>query len=71
MTGSDITVHINGQPFDLPSGSTLGDLADRLDAPWDQVSLEIDHQIVPRDLWPSHRLKAGEHIDVVTIAPGG
>ena len=66
-----MTVTVNGQLWDLPSGATLHDVLERLGAPSSGVAVALDGAVVPRASWHSAALRDGAQIDVVTAVQGG
>jgi sulfur carrier protein len=37
----------------------------------DRVAVELNHDIVPRDRWPSTTLKDGDRLEIVHFVGGG
>lgn len=66
-----ITVQVNGEPQEVPEGSTVTDMLDRLAFRSDRVAVECNREIVPRDQWPGTTLLAGDHLEIVQFVGGG
>lgn len=66
-----MTVTVNGQRWELPSGATLVDVLERLGAPSSGVAVALDGAVVPRASWPGTALRDGASVDVVTAVQGG
>lgn len=66
-----ITIQLNGQPREVPEGSTLAGLLERLKLPADRVAVELNQTIVPRSRWPEIRIEAGDRLEVVHFVGGG
>jgi len=66
-----MTVTVNGQPWELPEGSAVADVIDRLGAPSFGVAVALDGVVVPRASWPSAALRDGAVVEVLTAVQGG
>ena len=66
-----MTVTVNGKLWELPCGSTLADVLERLGAPSSGVAVALDGAVVPRAFWPGTALQDGAAVDVVTAVQGG
>ncbi len=65
-----MTVQINGQPTQVPDGSTLtAILAERKLSP-DKVAIELNRRLVRAEKYELP-LKEGEEIEIVTFVGGG
>ena len=66
-------VHIilNGEPRELPSGHTIAQLIDDLDLRPEQVAVELNRELVPRDRRAATRLAENDRIELVTLVGGG
>jgi sulfur carrier protein len=62
---------VNGQPWELPEGSAVADVIDRLGAPSFGVAVAVDGAVVPRAAWPSTALHEGALVEVLTAVQGG
>jgi sulfur carrier protein len=71
MTG--IAVTVNGEPAEVPGGSTVADLVRQLvDEPDPKgVAVAVDRCVVPRSEWASTQVRAGALVEVVGAAAGG
>jgi len=70
---STLTLHVNGEPVQLPPGSTVADVLVRLTGEEDPrgVAVAVDRSIVPRSEWATTPLRAGALVEVVEAAAGG
>lgn len=66
-----ITVHLNGEPREVPEDVTLTRLLEWLKLPVDRVAVERNLEIVPRERWPETRVNAGDRLEVVHFVGGG
>ena len=62
-----MTVFVNGEPRELPSGTTIADLAT------DQrgCAVAVDGAVVPRGQWTSATLQDGQRVEIVRAVQGG
>ena len=66
-----ITIHLNGEPQEIPEGLTLAALLERLNLPADRVAVERNLLIVPRDCWRETAVQPGDRLEVVHFVGGG
>ena len=69
-----MTLHINGEPHiiaDPSANFTLATLIDSLNMKPDRVAVELNRDIVPRNLWPQTELKDGDRLEIVHFVGGG
>ena len=66
-----MTLTVNGDPLDVPPGSTLADLVTRLVPSAKGVAAAVDGAVVPRRAWPDTPLADGSVVEVVTAVQGG
>ena len=66
-----ITVHLNGEPREIPEGLTLAALLEWLRLAADRVAVERNLEIVPRNRWFETLVEAGDRLEVVHFVGGG
>ena len=66
-----IDVVINGQPRQLPDGTTVAGLIGELGLSGKPVAVERNREVVPRAQHATTVLAAGDHLEVVTFVGGG
>jgi sulfur carrier protein len=66
-----LTVKVNGEPRELPEGSTLSDLLAAMGVESARVAVERNRDIVPRARHPETRLAEGDELEVVHFVGGG
>jgi thiamine biosynthesis protein ThiS len=71
-----MNLHINGEEttFDVEPGGapfTLAALIESLNMKPDRVAVELNREIVPRNLWPQTPLKEGDRLEIVHFVGGG
>lgn len=64
-------VTVNGEPKDLPAGSTVADLIEALGLAPQQVAVERNRAIVRRAEHAATALADGDRLEVVTFFGGG
>ncbi len=64
-------IQLNGQPHELPDGTTLATLVDDLGLTGKRYAVEIDGELVPRSEHPRRVLQEGERVEVVQAIGGG
>ncbi|OMI37722.1 sulfur carrier protein ThiS [Streptomyces sparsogenes] len=69
-TGS-LTVSLNGEPRELPGGTTLDALVAELTRAPSGVAAAVNEQVVPRGQWPATALGDGDRVEVLTAVQGG
>jgi len=66
-----IRVSVNGEPVQVPTGSSLSDLLRQLAIDARRVAVEHNLRVVPRAEHPSLRLNHGDRLEIVTFVGGG
>ena len=66
-----IDVVINGQPRQVPDGTTVLALISELGLSGKPVAVERNREVVPRAQHGSTVLASGDHLEVVTFVGGG
>jgi sulfur carrier protein len=68
-----MTIVVNGQPRDLPSGTTVSRLLEALDVPGGErgVAIAVDAEVVPRAEWTTTTLGEGARVEVLRAIQGG
>jgi sulfur carrier protein len=71
-----MNLHINGEESTVitePAGQPfmLAALIESLAMKSDRIAVELNREIVPRDLWSRTRLKDGDRLEIVHFVGGG
>jgi len=66
-----IQVKLNGEPRELPEGSTVVQAVAALTAAASGVAAAVNGEVVPRGSWVGTRLRDGDQVEVVTAVQGG
>jgi len=64
-------LQVNGEERSVDDGLTLTGLVERLGMKSDRVAIELNREIVPRDLWAQTRLADGDRLEIVHFVGGG
>jgi sulfur carrier protein len=64
-------LQINGEERELTEGLTLAVLLEQLGMKPDRVAVELNREIVRRELWPQTRLNRGDRLEIVQFVGGG
>lgn len=62
---------VNGEPRDLPPGTTVAQLVAEVAPSPRGIAVAIDRELLPRSAWAARALRAGEQVEIVTAAAGG
>ena len=66
-----VPVTLNGEPCDLPDGSTLAQAVAELTRAPSGVAAAVNGEVVPRRSWAVTALRDGDQVEVVTAVQGG
>ena len=64
-------LRINGEIRDVSSPLSLSTLIEQLGMKQDRVAVELNRQIVGRDLWAATPLAEGDQLEIVHFVGGG
>lgn len=70
MSGQ-VAVHVNGEPKQLPAGTTVEALLAELALGTGRCAVEINQQIVPRSTHAERPLAEGDRVEIVSFVGGG
>ena len=63
-------VVVNGEPAEVPAGSTVADLVARM-AGGPGVAVARNDDVVPRSAWACAELAEGDAVEILTAVQGG
>ncbi|MBI0294270.1 sulfur carrier protein ThiS [Streptomyces sp. PRKS01-29] len=66
-----MTVSVNGEPREVPEGTTLDRLVATLTQAPSGVAAAVNETVVPRAQWPATPLGDGDRVEVLTAVQGG
>lgn len=64
-------VQVNGESVELSDGSSLAGLVDSHVTQTKGVAIAVNQEVIPRSMWASTSLTAGDRIEILTAAQGG
>jgi sulfur carrier protein len=64
-------VTVNGEPRELPEGTTVAALLEALAARPRGIAVAVDGEVLPRGEWPARSLPDGARVEVVAAIQGG
>lgn len=66
-----ISIIVNGDKKDVPSGINVIRLLAQLELPAGRVAIERNLDILPRDQWENTDVAAGDRYEIVHLVGGG
>ncbi|MGW7692419.1 sulfur carrier protein ThiS [Streptomyces asiaticus] len=66
-----MTVSVNGEPREVPEGTTLDRLVATLTQAPSGVAAAVNETVVPRAQWSATSLGDGDRVEVLTAVQGG
>ncbi|MEV6315100.1 sulfur carrier protein ThiS [Streptomyces sp. NPDC051776] len=66
-----MTVSVNGEPRDVPAGTTLDEVVATLTTAPSGVAAALNETVVPRGQWAGTPLGDGDRVEVLTAVQGG
>jgi sulfur carrier protein len=66
-----VQVKLNGEPRDLPEGSTIAQAVAELTEAPSGVAAAVNGEVVPRGSWVLTVLRDGDQVEVVMAVQGG
>ncbi|HEY0999676.1 MAG TPA: sulfur carrier protein ThiS [Streptosporangiaceae bacterium] len=66
-----VPVTLNGEPRDLPDGSSVAQAVAELTGAPSGVAAAVNGEVVPRGSWAATPLRGGDQVEVVTAVQGG
>jgi sulfur carrier protein len=64
-------VRLNGEPRELPDGTTVAGLLERLGLDRDGIAVAVDRDVVPRGRHAEVVLRDGADVEVIRAVGGG
>lgn len=66
-----MNIVVNGQPLELPDGSSVRSLIEHLGLAKAATAAEVNASLVPRREQETRTLREGDKVEVVTLVGGG
>lgn len=67
----ELALLVNGEPRSVPSGCTVEGLIETLGLTRQRIAVAVNRDVVPRSRFGTHRLAAGDHIEILQAVGGG
>jgi len=64
-------IMVNGSPRDVPSGTRVRGLLDELGVGGRRVAVAVNRTVVPRSVYETHPLAAGDRVEILEAVGGG
>ena len=64
-------IFINGESRQVAESLHISELVEMLDLGNKRIAVEVNLEIVPRSMYATHRLQAGDKIEIVHAIGGG
>ena len=64
-------IFINGEERQVTENLTMSDLVIQLELTGQRIAIEVNEELVPRSTFETHRLNAGDQIEIVNAIGGG
>ncbi len=64
-------VRLNGELREIPDGVTVAGLLAHLGVKAQRVAVEVNESVVTKDRYESHRIGAGDTVEIVAFVGGG
>ncbi len=71
LSESFMKIRINEEERDVPEGSSVADVVETLSLNPKFIAVEVNLELIPRGEHASHKLSAGDQLEVVTLVGGG
>jgi sulfur carrier protein len=66
-----LSIFVNGQARQVSAATTLGELAVSCGLEARRLLVELNHETLSRDEWPSRTLQHGDRIEFIRVVAGG
>ncbi len=71
MVPREMTIVLNGDERECREDMTIADLVTELGLGQRRIAVEANREIIPREQYATHRLRAGDHLEIVHFVGGG
>jgi thiamine biosynthesis protein ThiS len=71
MVPREMTIVLNGDERECREDLTIADLVTELGLGQRRIAVEANREIIPREQYAIHRLRAGDHLEIVHFVGGG
>jgi len=67
----NVTISVNGDAMEVPSGATVAALLQLLDVETAQIAVELDGNVAQRERWREISITPGATLEIVRFVGGG
>lgn len=71
MSAEMIHIHMNGEPEQVPQGTTVADLLVRIGRKPLGLAVEINREVIPRSQHATTLVAEGDRVEIVQMVGGG
>ena len=64
-------IKVNGNATEVPDGTTMVQLIDRLELSGQRLAVEVNEELVPRSRFAEQRLVANDSVEIIHAVGGG
>jgi sulfur carrier protein len=64
-------ITVNGEPTEIPEALSMIALIEQLELTGKRLAVEVNEELVPRSRFESHRLAAGDRVEIIHAVGGG
>jgi sulfur carrier protein len=64
-------IQVNGESHELPDGSNIEDLVQKLSLPVTRIAIELNKNVARRTEWATTILAEGDRVEIVHFVGGG
>jgi sulfur carrier protein len=68
---NNVTISVNGEAIEVPSGTTVAALLQLLDVESAQIAVELDGNVAQRERWREISIAPGATLEIVRFVGGG
>ena len=62
---------VNGNTTEIPEGTTMAGLIDRLELSGQRLAVEVNEELVPRSRFAEQRLARNDRVEIIHAVGGG
>jgi sulfur carrier protein len=62
---------VNGNPTEIPDGTDMAGLIDRLELTGQRLAVEVNEELIPRSQFARHGLSSGDRVEIIHAVGGG
>jgi sulfur carrier protein len=66
-----VRVIVNGEPHEMSDGLTVAGLISQLSLNGRRIAVEVNREILDRELYAAHALTNGDEVEIVHFVGGG